>query len=74
MAIRPGAKKLIKEKPNTSTLSFHKASVSTDKNNKLDTSGDKSVCAQTIRNLLISLKYKLYAPIQFTMPTLLSFI
>ena len=39
----PGAKKLIKGYPNTSPLPFPNASVSTDKNNKLETKGDKSV-------------------------------
>ena len=34
--IRPGAKKFIKEKPNTSPLSLPSAKESTDKNNKLD--------------------------------------
>ena len=37
MAISPGARKLIKEKPNTLPRSLPKASVSTDKNSKLDT-------------------------------------
>ena len=59
MAIRPGAKKLMKEKPNTFPLSFPIAKESTDKNNKLDISGDSKVWAQTIKNLLISLTYKL---------------
>ena len=54
ITISPGAKKLIKEYPNTSPLSLPSASVSTDKNNKLETNGDKSVWAQTIRNLLTS--------------------
>ena len=36
MAIRPGAKKLIKENPKTSPLSFPKANERTDKNNKLE--------------------------------------
>jgi hypothetical protein len=43
MAIRPGARKLIKEKPNTSPLSFPRAKESTDKNNKLETRGERSV-------------------------------
>ncbi len=59
MAIRPGAKKLIKGKPNTSPLSFPIARESTDKNNKLDISGESKVWAQTIKNLLTSLTYKL---------------
>ena len=41
--IRPGARKLIKEKPNTSPLSFPIAKESTDKNNKLEISGERSV-------------------------------
>ena len=43
MAIRPGAKKLMKEKPNTFPLSLPKAKVNTDKNNKLDTKGESKV-------------------------------
>ena len=43
MAISPGAKKVIKEWPNTSPLSFPIAKVRTDKNNKLETRGDNKV-------------------------------
>lgn len=43
MAIRPGAKKLMKGKPNTSPLSFPIASERTDKNNKLEISGENKV-------------------------------
>ena len=53
--IKPGARKTIKEWPKTSPLSFPRARLSTDKNNRLDTKGDKSVCAQTTKNLLHSL-------------------
>ena len=59
MAIRPGAKKLIKGNPNTSPLSLPIAKESTDKNSKLDINGESKVCAQTIKNLLTSLTYKL---------------
>ena len=72
MAIRPGAKKLIKGKPNTSPLSSPIAREIIDKNNKLDISGESKVWAQTIKNLLTSLTYKLYAPTQLTKPNLLT--
>ena len=72
MAIRPGAKKLIKGKPNTSPLSFPIANESTDRNSKLDISGESKVCAQTTKNLLTSLTYRLWAPTQFTKPNLLT--
>ena len=51
MAIRPGAKKLIKGNPNTSPLSLPIAKESTDKNNKLEMSGENKVWTQTLKNL-----------------------
>ena len=72
IAISPGAKKLIKGKPNTFPLSFPIANESTDKNNKLDISGESKVCAQTTKNLLTSLTYRLWAPTQFIKPNLLT--
>ena len=51
MAIRPGAKKLIKGKPNTSPLSFPIAREIIDKNNKLEISGENKVWTQTLKNL-----------------------
>ena len=74
IAINPGAKKIIKECPRTSPLSFPRAKDKTDKNNKLDTSGDRSVYCQTARNLLHSLSHKLLNPIQFMKPNLLTII
>ena len=43
MAIRPGARKLMNGKPNTSPLSLPIASESTDKNNRLEISGENKV-------------------------------
>ena len=48
------------------------AKESTDKNNKLEISGESKVCAQTIKNLLTSLTYKLKAPVQLIKPNLLT--
>ena len=59
IAIRPGAKKLMNGKPNTSPLSFPIAKDKTDKKSKLDIKGESKVWAQTIINLLTSLTYKL---------------
>ena len=52
--IKPGARKTIKGWPRTSPLWLPSARLRTDKKSKLDTRGDKSVCAQTIKNLLHS--------------------
>ena len=51
MAIRPGAKKLIKGKPNTSPLSFPIAREIIYKNNKLEISGENKGWTQTLKNL-----------------------
>ena len=70
--ISPGAKKLINEWSNTSPLSLLKAKVRTERNRRLDTSGDNNVWAQTTKNLFTSLVYKLNAPIQLIKPNLLT--
>ena len=72
MIIRPGAKKFMKEKPNTSPLSLPSAKESTDKNNKLETRGEKSVWAHTTINLLTSFMYRLLKPIQLIRPNFLT--
>ena len=72
IAINPGAKKLIKGEPKTSPLLLPSAKDKTDKNNKLDTSGDRRVCCQTVINLLHSLSHKLLKPIQLIYPNLLT--
>ena len=61
-------KKLIKEYPRTSPLLLPKANDKTDKNNKLDTSGDSNVCCHTTKNLLHSFCHKLLKPTQLMKP------
>ena len=51
IAINPGAKKTINGKPSISDLLFPKARDKTNKNNKEEINGDKSVWIQTIKNL-----------------------
>ena len=52
--INPGAKKVIKETPSTSPLSVPKAKDRTSKNSNEEINGEKSVCAQTFKNLKVS--------------------
>ena len=52
--INPGAKKVINETPNTSPLSAPIAKDKTNKNNNEEIKGEKSVCAQTFKNLNVS--------------------
>ena len=52
--INPGAKNTIKEWPSTSPLWLPSARLNTDKKRRLETRGDKSVWAQTTKNLLHS--------------------
>jgi hypothetical protein len=52
--INPGAKKVINGTPRTSLLSDPIAKDKTSKNNKEDIKGEKSVCAQTFKNLKVS--------------------
>ena len=66
IAIRPGARKLIKGKPKTSPLSFPIAKESTSKNKSEVTSGDMTVWIATIKNLNTSFLYKVQKPIQLT--------
>ena len=54
IAIRPGAKKVIKGKPKTSPLSFPMANESTSKNRSDVTRGDIIVWIKTIKNLSTS--------------------
>ncbi len=54
IAIKPGAKKLMKEKPKTSGLSLPIANVSTNKKSKEVINGEIIVCIATIRNLRTS--------------------
>ena len=72
IAINPGARKLMNEYPRTSPLLFPSAKDNTDKNKRLDTSGDSNVCCQTAMNLLHSLSHKLLKPIQLTRPNFLT--
>ena len=72
MAIRPGARKVIKGKPNTSPLSFPIANESTSKNRSDVTSGDIMVWIITIKNLSTSFLYSVQNPIQFTLPNFFS--
>ena len=54
IAIKPGAKKVIKETPKTSPLSFPIANDKTKRNNRDEISGEKIVCIHTIKNLKTS--------------------
>ena len=69
--INPGAKNVTKETPNTSPLSDPIAKDKTSKNSKEDIKGEKSVCAQTFKNLRVSFWYKVQAPTQLIKPNLL---
>ena len=72
MAIKPGAKKVIKGTPNTLPLSDPIAKDKTIKNRSEETRGENIVCIQTIRNLKTSFLYKVQAPTQFIKPNLLT--
>ena len=54
IAIKPGAKKLIKETPKTFPLSEPMAKDKTKRNNKDEIKGENIVCTQTIKNLKTS--------------------
>ena len=71
MAIKPGAKKVIKGTPNTLPLSDPIAKDKTSKKSKDETSGEKIVCIHTIKNLRTSFLYKVHVPYQLTNPNLL---
>ena len=61
----------MKETPRTSPLSVPIAKDKTNKNNNEEISGEKSVCAQTFKNLNVSFWYNVQAPTQFIKPNLL---
>ena len=61
----------MKETPRTSPLSAPIAKDRTSKNNKDEIKGEKSVCAQTFKNLNVSFWYNVQAPTQFIKPNLL---
>ena len=69
--INHGAKKDMNETPRTFPLSVPMAKDKTSKNNSEEISGEKSVCAQTFKNLKTSFWYKVQAPTQFIKPNLL---
>ena len=54
MEINPGAKKVINETPRTLPLSAPIAKDRTSKNKNEEINGEKSVCAQTFKNLKVS--------------------
>ena len=61
----------MKETPSTSPLSVPIAKDKTSKNSNEEISGEKSVCAQTFKNLNVSFWYNVQAPTQFIKPNLL---
>ena len=61
----------MKETPRTSPLSDPIANDKTNKNSNEEISGEKSVCAQTFKNLNVSFWYNVQAPTQFIKPNLL---
>ena len=61
----------MKETPSTSPLSVPIAKDKTNKNSNEEISGEKSVCAQTFKNLNVSFWYNVQAPTQFIKPNLL---
>ena len=69
--INPGAKKFMNGTPRTSPLSVPIARDKTSRKSKDETSGEKIVCNQTIKNLRTSFLYKVQAPTQFIKPNLL---
>ena len=69
--INPGAKNVIKDTPRISPLSAPIAKDKTNKKSKEEMSGEKSVCAHTLRNLKTSFWYKVQAPTQLIKPNLL---
>ena len=71
IAIKPGAKNIIKGTPRTSPLSVPIAKDKTNKNKSDEINGEKIVCAQTIKNLKTSFWYKVQAPTQLIKPNLL---
>ena len=60
MEINPGSKKVINETPRTSPLSAPIAKDKTSKNSKEEISGEKSVCAQTFKNLKDSFNNEIF--------------
>ena len=71
IAIKPGARKLIKGTPNTLALSSPRAKEITNKKRTAEIIGANKVCAHTVKNLKISFLYKCQAPTQFINPNLL---
>ena len=61
----------MKDTPNISPLSAPIAKDKTNKNNKDVINGEKSVWAQTFKNLKTSFTYKVHVPYQLTKPNLL---